>query len=39
MGIYHYLFSNYMVVEVSQVSDDPKQALVNAIKYVCSLTL
>ena len=38
MGIYHYLFSKYMVVEVSQVSDDQKQALVNAIKYVCSLT-
>ena len=27
-----------MVVEVSQVSDDQKQALVNAIKYVCSPT-
>ena len=28
------LFSKYMVVEVSQVSDDQKQALVNAINYV-----
>lgn len=34
MSIYHYLFSKYMVVEVSQVSDDQKQALVNAVQYV-----
>ena len=34
MSIYHYLFLKYMVVEVSQVSDDQKQALANAINYV-----
>ena len=26
-------------IEVSQVSESQKQALVNALKYVCSLTL
>ena len=38
MGIYHYLLLN-ITFESSYVSNDQKQALVNAIKYVCSLTL
>ena len=38
MGIYCYLFLS-CDVEVSYVSNHQKQALVNAIKYVCALTL
>ena len=38
MSIYHYLFSKMTYFEVSQVSRSQKQALVNAIQYVCSLT-
>ena len=34
MGIYCYLFSSFKF-EVSQVPNGQKQALVNAIKYVC----
>ena len=38
MSIYHYLFSKMTYFEVSQVSRSQKQALVNAIQYVCALT-
>jgi len=38
MGIYATCFWR-LIIEVSQVPIDQKQALVNAIKYVCSLTL
>jgi hypothetical protein len=38
MGIYHYLFSKTKF-ETSYIPRGQKQALVNAIKYVCSLTL
>ena len=37
MGIYHYLFS-ITKFETSYIPRGQKQALVNAIKYVCSLT-
>ena len=37
MSIYCYLFSSFKF-EVSQVPNGQKQALVNAIKYVCALT-
>ena len=37
-GHLRYLFSSFKF-EVSQVPNGQKQALVNAIKYVCSLTL
>ena len=37
MSIYHYLFSKTKF-ETSYIPRGQKQALVNAIKYVCSLT-